>query len=65
MPLLTESQQAEMLGSTELKCDLCQQHLVKNYCRQCDMFFFQCGCPPKPDSKDNPYDRDHTNHRTY
>lgn len=38
-------------------CKHCEQDRVRNYCRECDVFFDSCGCidPPGP----------HDEHRVY
>lgn len=58
MPLLSEDDQRRMLGPAGFICQRCGLQRYKNYCRQCDQFFYECKCPP--DSED-----DHTGHRTY
>lgn len=57
MPLLTPEQE-ELLGEQPWKCPKCGKNPYKNYCRQCDEFFYVCDC--EPDKED-----DHTGHRTY
>jgi hypothetical protein len=68
MPSLTPEDQERLLGTQEWKCDKCGRHPERNYCRECDEFFFVCGCPPEPEDKDGQYHSsryDHRGHRTY
>lgn len=58
MPLLSEDDQRRMLGPAGFICQRCGLQRYKNYCRQCDQFFYECRCPPDDDD-------DHTGHRTY
>ncbi len=56
MPSLTPEEQKRLLGYQSWKCGTCDTHPYKNYCRECDEFFFVCKCPPE-DS--------HEGHRIY
>lgn len=58
MPLLSEEDQARLLVEMPYRCPGCRKKPRRNYCRQCDEFFFVCACPVDPDN-------DHTGHRTY
>lgn len=46
MPLLSKEQQKTYLGPVpNLRCNECHEYLIRNYCRECDEFFFdQCKC---------------------
>lgn len=65
MPSLTPEDQESLLGSTGNRCRTCKQERVKNYCRSCDVFFYECGCPPEPDEPGDFYKSDHSKCRTY
>ena len=60
MPTLSEEEQKQYLGPTERTCPKCGQVKSQNYCRRCDEFFYECGCPIVRGSLD-----DHIGHRTY
>ena len=55
MPYLTLEERASLLRPL-WDCRRCHQPLMRNYCRQCDEFFFTCGC-----LHENP----HAEHRVY
>lgn len=63
MPSLTPEDQGRLLGPMKtgdgdtLKCSTCNQELRRNYCRECDEFFFLCGCKDR--------ENEHQGHRTY
>jgi hypothetical protein len=58
MPLLDEQQQKELLVPIGQTCNTCATEIRRNYCRQCDEFFFVCKCEPDPEDG-------HIGHRTY
>lgn len=45
MPLLSDQEKRDCLGSVELDCARCNKPLVRHYCRTCDVFFTTCRCP--------------------
>jgi hypothetical protein len=55
MPLLSAEQQRDILIELPAVCGACGQHPFRNYCRECDEFFLECGCPRT----------EHVGHRTY
>lgn len=58
-PSLTPDDQKRMLGPVEnYKCPKCKEEKYRGYCRECDEFYFTCGCKTKADSG-------HDHHRTY
>jgi len=59
MPSLTPEDQDRLLGEQTWTCSKCGKHPYKNYCRECDEFFYVCECRDKP-----PEER-HEGHRTY
>jgi hypothetical protein len=57
MPSLDPEDQQRLL--VELyKCEKCGKMVKRNYCRQCDEFFFECDCERPPEDT-------HKGHRTY
>jgi len=60
MPLLDRESQRQLLGVTERQCDRCLQWIRRNYCRQCDEFFYECDCTRKQTTVTG-----HEGHRTY
>lgn len=58
MPSLTPEDQDRLLGPQPWKCPECGREPYKNYCRQCDEFFYVCGCKKPPEES-------HEGHRTY
>ena len=61
MPSLTPEDQANLLGpvgnkGNELKCATCKRVMSRGYCRECDEFYFTCGCNTPTG---------HEGHRTY
>lgn len=66
MPSLTAADRALLLTEMNWECKTCKQVVRRNYCRECDAFFFVCACPVKPDPPGTVmYKQDHTGHRTY
>jgi hypothetical protein len=55
MPLLDAPQQKALLVELDETCPTCGVRLFRNYCRQCDEFFVECGCPWS----------EHAGHRSY
>jgi hypothetical protein len=53
MPSLNEEDIERMQKEPPRKCPTCQVTAKKNYCRQCDEFFYECNC------------NEHKGHRTY
>ena len=65
MPSLTPGEQEQLLGG-ENTCPFCFQKTTKNYCRQCDEFYFEghdSDCQEM--DKTRPYSQNHVGHRTY
>ncbi len=60
MSLLSPEEQESMLGPVSYKCHKCGKTPIRNYCRECDEFFFICDCPVETGSSNN-----HKGHRTY
>lgn len=57
MPYLTPEDRKNLLGRKKgFECPTCKVEYDRGYCRQCDEFYFLCGC-----------DREtgHEGHRTY
>jgi hypothetical protein len=64
-PSLTPEDQEQMLGG-EHRCVDCGHVTSKNYCRQCDEFYYEghaTDCPRMDPAR--PYSEDHRGHRTY
>ena len=53
MPLLSEEDLERLRQSPPRECPVCKKTGKKNYCRQCDLFFYECDC------------NEHKGHRTY
>src|SRR4051812_3976246 len=54
MPYLSPEDRVTLLVELDRQCRTCGKKVRRNYCRQCDEFFFECDCPPT-----------HVGHRTY
>lgn len=65
MPSLTPEDREALLGPANFRCPKCKQVKVKNYCRSCDEFFYECACPVEPDAPGTFYKSDHRGCRTY
>ena len=63
MPSLTPEDRKKLLGQQSWYCPKCGKQPYKNYCRECDEFFFVCDCPPEPNT--GLYSGNHEGHRTY
>ena len=66
MPLLSKEDLERLRKETPRDCDYCKQQVKKNYCRQCDLFFYQghkSDCPEMDQTR--PYGENHDGHRTY
>ena len=59
MPSLDPKDREQLLVEVHL-CHLCDQRIARNYCRQCDEFFYQGHDPDCPGC-----DTKHDGHRTY
>lgn len=57
MPSL-EPDEIDQMRRRSLKCHRCKEAMSENYCRECDEFFWICGCKRTPAET-------HENHRTY
>lgn len=55
MPYLHPDDRKRLLGPTGHTCSRCRAIIAKQYCRECDEFFFLCECPRT----------EHVGHRTY
>lgn len=64
MPSLTPDEQNRMLGRQET-CRDCGQVVSKNYCRQCDEFYWEGHKQDCPRMAPGPFSQDHSGHRTY
>jgi hypothetical protein len=42
MPFLSRNERASLLGPNGGPCSVCASVLVRQYCRTCDEFFFEC-----------------------
>lgn len=51
--LLSEDDLQRMKDQPPRTCPTCQKTAKKNYCRECDEFFYECDC------------NEHKGHRTY
>jgi hypothetical protein len=59
MPSLTPEDRERLIGPVKgMNCPRCGEEVRRNYCRQCDDFFFVCGCQKTPEEL-------HEGHRTY
>jgi len=59
MPSLTLEDQRRLIGKVPgWICPYCKEEQYRNYCRQCDDFFFICKCEQTDVEL-------HTGHRTY
>ena len=45
MPSLTIWDRKQLLGPTQDPCPVCKQPAARAYCRSCDEFYLECGCP--------------------
>jgi hypothetical protein len=44
MPSLDKKEQERLIGPTCGKCSLCRSPIIRQYCRECDEFWFMCDC---------------------
>lgn len=57
MPYMSPEDRKVLLGPLAgVECRDCHEVKIRNYCRQCDEFFYMCGCGPS---------EDHEGHRIY
>lgn len=63
-PSLTPDEQNQFLGGEE-RCGSCDMLVTKNYCRQCDEFFWDGHSDDCPRMAPGVYSEDHRGHRTY
>lgn len=59
MPLIPKEHRDRLLVQTDRPCPHCGDGLFRNYCRQCDEFFFVCACGAYGEEPS------HADHRTY
>lgn len=65
MPSLSPDQVKALLSEHDPDiCPECGQRIVKNYCRQCDEFFY-AGHEPTCPRMTGTWSDDHAGHRTY
>jgi hypothetical protein len=64
VPSLTAGEQAQLLGG-EHDCPDCGERTAKNYCRQCDEFFYEGHAADCPRMRPGAYSENHDGHRTY
>lgn len=57
MPYISPEDRKYLIGPLAgLICADCKEAKIRNYCRQCDEFFYVCGCGPN---------KEHDGHRVY
>ena len=44
MPSLTKEEQERLIGPTMGTCPSCRLKVIRQYCRECDEFWFKCNC---------------------
>lgn len=64
-PSLTPEEQEQLLANNGRTCPDCGNTTYKNYCRQCDEFFYEGHKHDCPRMKPGAYSEDHVGHRTY
>ena len=66
MPLLSDEDLARMRAEEPVECASCKAMVRKNYCRQCDEFFYAGHADECPQTDpDLVWGDDHKGHRTY
>jgi hypothetical protein len=66
MPSLTKEDQKALIGPVkDWKCQDCGCPKVRQYCRQCDEFWFECECGVTNDEYDGDESEPHEGHRAY
>ena len=65
MPELSDEQMTALVNSMPLRCSQCGEMTSRNYCRNCDQYFYQGHAPNCPQMEPGPHSHNHEGHRTY